>query len=266
MLTAQRTTCPACGHSNHAEAPRCDKCGRSARALPPAPPLIRSRDRPLVYLGIGAVAAIGFTLTPLLKYMGWFLASLVHESGHWAAAWATGHPAVPAIRLDGHAATVHGEQSKIFAACVFIALGIYAWRKRSKALAVLAGVYPLIAFTGAREWLFLLAGHLSEIAFSGVFFWRALVGGFTQTRGERVAYAACAWYLVLANIWLAGGLIFSDRVRTWYRGSGSFGLENDYLRLAASLHVGVGAVGFFMLLVALAALPVAWRFAARTAR
>jgi hypothetical protein len=198
--------------------------------------------------------------------MGWFLASLVHEAGHCAAAWACGCPAVPAIRLDGHAAAVHGEPSRIFAACVLVALAIYAWRRRSKVLGAIAAVYPLIAFTAARDWFFLLAGHLSEIAFSGVFFWRALVGGFTQTRAERAAYAACAWYLVVANVWLAGGLIFSESVRNWYRGSGSFGLENDYLRLAKSLHVGVGAVGFLMLLVALAALPIAWRFAARTAR
>ena len=40
----------------------------------------------------------------------------------------------------------------------------------------------------------------------------------------------------------------------------------DAAMLARSLHVGVGAVAFFMLLVALAALPLAWRFAARTAR
>ena len=224
------------------------------------------RDNPLVYLGIGAVAAIAFTLTPLLKYMGWFLASLCHEAGHAAAAWAMGCPAVPAIRLDGHAAAVHGEQSRIFATCVLIAIAIYAWRMRSKALGAVALAYPVFAFTGVRDAFFLLAGHLSEIAFAGVFFWRALVGGFTQTRAERVAYGACAWYLVLGNIWLAGGLIFSDSVRAWYRGSGSFGLENDYLRLAKSLHVGVGVVAFFMLLVALAALPVAWRFALRTAK
>lgn len=266
MLTKERTTCAACGHSNHADAPRCDKCGRAA-AMPPRPPdLVRKEDRPLVYLGIGAVAAIAFTLTPLLKYMGWFLSSLVHEAGHCAAAWAAGCPSIPAIRLDGHAAAVHGEQSKIFAACVLVALAIYAWRRRSIALGALALVYPLITFTGVRDWIFLLAGHLSEIAFGGVFFWRALVGGFTQSRAERVAYAACAWYFVLSNIWLAGGLIFSESVRQWYRGSGSFGLTNDYLRLANSLHVGVGVVAFLMLLVALAALPVAWRFALRTAR
>ncbi len=268
MLTKakERTTCAACGHANHPDAPRCDKCGCAA-ALPPRPPLVAVyRDRPLVYLGIGAVAALAFTLTPLLRYMGWFLASVAHEGGHCAAAWAMGCPAIPAIRLDGHAAAAHGPQSTIFAGAVLIGLGYFAWRRRSIPLGALAIVYPLLAFTGVRDWIFLLAGHLSEIAIGGVFFWRALVGGFTNTRAERAAYGACAWYLVGNNIWLAGGLIFSDSVRHWYRGSGSFGLTNDYLRLANSLHVGVGVVAFFMLLVALAALPVAWRFALRTAK
>jgi hypothetical protein len=266
LATRARTACPECGHSNHPDAPRCDGCGRASAMLPPAPPLIVREDRPLVYLGIGAALAIVFTLTPLLKYMGWFLSSLVHEMGHCAAAWAMGCPSFPAIDLRGHAAAFHGPQSKVFAAVVLAGLAYYAWRKRSIPLGALALAYPLVAFTGAHEWFFLLAGHLSEIAFGGVFFWRALVGGFTQSRPERVLYAACAWYLVLGNVWLSGGLIFSERVQQWYRGSGSFGLTNDYLVLARSLHVGVGAVAFLMLLVALAALPVAWRFALRTAR
>ena len=37
---------------------------------------------PWVYLGLGLVTAPIFALTPLLGFMGWFLASLVHEMGH----------------------------------------------------------------------------------------------------------------------------------------------------------------------------------------
>jgi len=268
LATRARIPCPECGHANHPDAPRCDACGRpsATAALPPSPPVIVREDRPLVYLGLGLVSAVVFTLTPLLKYMGWFLSSLVHETGHAAAAWAMGCPSIPAIRLDGHAAAVHGEQSKVFALVVLAGLGYWAWRRRSIALGAVALVYPILAFTGVRDGFFLLAGHLGEITFGAVFLWRALVGGYTRSRPERVLYGACAWYLILSNIWLAGGLMFSDRVREWYRGSGSFGLENDYLRLAKSLHVGVGSVAFFMLLVAVAAFPVAWRFASRTAR
>lgn len=267
MLVKERIACPECGHRNHPDAPRCDACGRpSAAAPPPSPPVVEYRDRPLIYLGVGAALAVVFTLTPLLKYMGWFLSSLVHEMGHCAAAWAAGCPSFPAIRIDGHAAAIHGEQSTVFAIGILVGLGYFAWHKRSIALGALALVYPLLVFTGVREWIFLLAGHLGELAFAGICFWRALVGGFTRSRPERVLYSTCAWYLVASNVWLTGGLMFSESVRQWYRGSGSFGLENDYLRLAKSLHVGVGAVAFLMLLVTLAALPVAWRFALRTAK
>jgi hypothetical protein len=214
-------------------------------------------------LAIGVAGALVFTLTPLLKYMGWFLASLVHEAGHCLAAWVAGCPSFPAIRLDGHAAAVHGDQSTIFALGVMAGLGYLAYRRRSIPIGVGALLYPAVAFTGARDCVFLVAGHLTEIAIGGVFFWRALVGGFTSSRAERAAYAACAWYLVGANVWLAGGLLFSESVRTWYRGSGSFGLVNDYLRLAGLLHVGLGFVAFVMLALSLAALPVAWRLAKR---
>jgi len=280
-----RVTCPECGHSNHPDAPRCDACGVvAAPAVPVARPPAGTFARPVVihvrhpegepprvtlsYLGLGAVAALVFTLTPLLKYMGWFLASLVHEMGHCAAAWAVGCPAFPAIRLDGHAAAVHGDQSTIFALGIWVGLGFFTWRRRDNRSVLVAGgaatlVYPLLAFTGVREWIFLLAGHLGELAIAGVFFWRAFVGGFTRSRAERVAYAACAWYLLAANIWLSGGLLFDEGVRQWYRGSGSFGLVNDYLRLAGSLHVGLSAVAFTMLLVSLAVLPLAWRLSRR---
>jgi hypothetical protein len=223
----------------------------------------RTERTPLAYLAAGAAAALLFTLTPLLKYMGWFLASLVHEAGHCAAAWATGCPAFPAIRLDGHAAAVHGDQSTIFALAAGAALGALAWRRRSIALGAATLLYPAIAFTTAREWLFLLSGHLAELAIGGVFFWRAIVGGFTNSRAERVLYAGCAWHLVGKNVWLAGGLLFSDGVRQWYRGSGSFGLVNDYLRLVGSMHVGLGVIAFVMLVLSLAVLPVSWRLARR---
>jgi hypothetical protein len=267
VLLAERIPCTACGHRNHPDAPRCDACGTPNQALPPAPPLIEAReDSPLVYLGLGAVLALAFTLTPLLRYMGWFLSSLVHETGHCAAAWAVGCPSIPAIRISGEAAAVHGEQSTIFALGVLVGIAYCAWRKRSIPLGAVALLYPLVAFTGLRDAFFLLAGHLGEIAFGGIFLWRALVGGFTHSRPERVTYATCAWYLIASNVWLAGGLMFSESVRQWYGRSGSFGLVNDYLRLAKSWHMGVGAVAFFMLLVAIASVPVAWRFALRTAK
>ena len=76
---------------------------------------------------------------------------------------------------------------------------------------------------------------------------------------ERVAYATLGWFLVAGNVWLSGGLLFSEEVRAWYRVSGSFGLTNDYIRLARDvMGVGLGMVAFLMLLVSLLPLPAAW--------
>ena len=123
----------------------------------------------------------------------------------------------------------------------------------------LALVYPLFAFTGLREFFFLVGGHAGELIFATIFFWRVLVGGWSRSNAERVTYAACAWFLLGRNLWLTGGLMWDEGVQAWYQSSGSFGLTNDYIRLAKDvMGVGLGAVAFMMFLVALGVLPLAW--------
>ena len=90
----------------------------------PSPPL-----HVWLYLGLGAITGPVFGLTPMLGYMGWFLASLVHEMGHAGFAWACGMPAFPAIALDGHAAAMHGEQSPALVILIALALSAVAWTK-----------------------------------------------------------------------------------------------------------------------------------------
>lgn len=218
----------------------------------------------LFFLIGGAVLAPVFTFAPLLRRMGWLLCSLVHEIGHTAAALFVGCSAVPAIRLDGHAMTQHGPQHLPVALATWVALGFLAWRCRRRkpwlvTFAAMGLLYPLLAFTYLEDVVHLLGGHLGELVFAGIFFWRALSGGFTSARGERLAYATCAWYLVGCNLWLSAGLIFSVEVRHWYASSGSFGLSNDYIRLADQvLGWPLGAVAGIMLLASLAVLPVVY--------
>ena len=126
------------------------------------------------------------------------------------------------------------------------------------ALRIATLTYPLIAFTGARDSLFLLAGQSGEMAFAAICLWRAMTGGFTESRAERVAYGAAGWFLLGRNIHLAGGLVFSDSVRAWYQRSGSLGMENDYLCLARAWGMSIESVGTLMLLVALAIFPTVW--------
>jgi hypothetical protein len=228
----------------------------------------RARDRAWPYLAAGAVLAPVLTVTPVLRYVGWFLASLVHETGHCLASWFLGCPAFPAIRLDGHAAAVHGPQQLVLLIAVWLGLAALAWRARENRPALVAMVavivlHPLLAFTRGREGVFLVSGHLGELGFATVFLWRAWTGGFTASRVERGLYAVCGWFLVGRNAWLSAGLAWSDQAKATYASNGSFGLENDYVRLAREvLGVSTEAVALGMLLVAVATPFVAWSIAA----
>lgn len=240
-------SCPRCGRPTAVSEVACPSCGERRREA--APPLLSTRpalatdsredslDGRWIVLGVGVFFAPVLTLTPLLRYMGWFLASLVHEMGHSAVAWAFGCPAFPAIRLDGHAAAFHRDQQPLICVLVVAGLLAFAWSSRARpvrlaiAVAVLAA-YPLTAFTKVHEALFLLAGHLGELAFAAYAFSRATDGGFSGTMAERCAHSAVGWYLIGRVGVLAIGLVTSDAARATYAENGSFGLENDLVRFA----------------------------------
>lgn len=273
MSVATAAACPACHRPVRAEDLACDLCGHllrrasgvptAATAAPPPPPAVpeprfgppprpsfvtaSAWDRPVpriaglpepwFFLALGLLLAPILTFTPMLQYVGWFLGSLCHETGHAAMGWFLGCASVPAIRIDGHAAAIHQAHSKFLSGLVMLALASTAYRSRARRgrlvawLAVLA-VYPVLAFTGAREAAFLFAGHLGELAFATYFLSRAVDGGFSGSAAERATHAMVGWFLVGRNAWLAGGLVWKESVRDWYAESGSFGLVNDYLRLA----------------------------------
>jgi hypothetical protein len=280
--TATVARCPACGAPDDGLA-SCGSCGLLLRrvgagAPPPRPrpaaaavslpprvlPAAPGSDAAWPYLVAGLVLAPVLTFTPLLRYVGWFLASLVHESGHCAMSWWLGSPAFPAIRLDGHAAAVHGAQSIPIVVMVWVGTALLAgvaWRHvRVRPVLVAALVLqPLLAFTRHRETAFLVAGHLGEIAFAAVFLWRAITGGFTASRAERGLYATLGFYLVGRNALLSGGLVWSEERRHEYAGNGSFGLENDYVRVAREcLGCSTESVAFAMLVVTAAALAASF--------
>jgi hypothetical protein len=220
-------------------------------------------------LGLGAFLAPAFGLLPVLRYMGWFLSSLVHETGHCVAAWVCGMPAYPAIRIDGHAAALHSTQKPLLVALVWASLAALTWqlRRRPRARLVAAAavlLYPLLALTSFRDLLHLLAGHLGELAFAGVFFYRALSGGFTDSVPERVAYATCAFFLAGHNVVLDLGLVTDEGARQAYAGNGSFGLTQDLIRAARHVRGSLEGMAGVMLVLSLAALPLAawiWRLA-----
>jgi len=279
MLLAVPPACAACGRVNADEALVCALCGHLLRGgrkapSPSPPPTIAGPEagvqaQPWIYLGIGALTAPVFALTPLLGFMGWFLSSLVHEMGHAAVAWFFGMPAFPAISLEGHAAAVHSDPSLLLALAVWAMLGASAWhwlrgRTRWVAIGVVAVLYPALAFTQAKEVLQLLAGHGAELAFATLCLWKTLDGGFTESRLERGLYGTIGWYLLGKNVLLCGGLVWSPASREDYFENGSFGLTNDLIRVAEDLlDWRLPIVALLVLIAALLVLPAAlflWRF------
>lgn len=221
---------------------------------------------PWLYLGLGLVLAPALALLPILDRMGWILASLVHEMGHTAAALLCGMPAFPAISLDGNSAAVHGEQITLLALFVTFALCFFPWRalegrKRWVVCGSIVLVHLLLCFTQAREVLHLSAGHLAELGFACMALFRALSGGYTSSRGERALWGMLGWFLLGRNAWLCWGLVTNGGARALYHANGSFGLTNDYIRLADDvLGWQLQTVAGVMLFVAACVLPLAFVF------
>jgi hypothetical protein len=207
-------------------------------------------------VGIGAVLAPVFGLTPLLSYMAWM--------GHCLFGLLLGTPMIPAIRLDGHAVSFHGaDPPGIWAWITGLAYPIAGWQLRQHrgaliGLAAMTVVYPLCVFTAGKELFIILGGHLGEAMFATLALHRAITGGSTAHRAERIAYAVVGCELMRRNIALCFGLVTSAAARDHYAGNGSFGLTNDLIRAAEDvLHCALPTVGMLMLLVALLPLPVA---------
>ena len=263
-------SCPLCGHLFRSAQEGC-----VPDPLPPAHVVVpvaeveavAKLDPGLRYLAVGVLLAPVFALTPLLQYMAWFLSALAHELGHSAVAWFFGSPSVPAIRLDGHAAAVHGDQ--MVGLVVLIAAGLAASivraarpkdRKVAAAVAAgLVGLYLAVALTPVRGYLFLLGGHGGELAIGGIFLVRCATGGFTESRAERGLYGVLGWYLIGKNVALSTMLLCSAAARAEYAGSGSFGLTNDYLRLGLPLEVVATGMGLVAIAVGAAVVNHAWR-------
>lgn len=218
----------------------------------------------LVALGAGLVLSPILTATPLLRYVGWFLSSLFHESGHCAIALLTGHSALPAIRLDGHAAATHGPQHTILVWATWIGLGTLTWlfwqkwerRAAAIGLGVATLVYPAIAWTHAGEILHLAGGHLGELAFASYALTCATTGGFTSSMAERIAHSLLGFWLFGHNLMLFVGLATDAGARAHYAGNGSFGLTNDLIRIADHWMWSLESVALLFAAVTLVVAPV----------
>jgi hypothetical protein len=223
-----------------------------------------SKRSPFFHLGWGLVLAGVFSLPFFLfKTIGWVFESVVHEMGHTLMAYFMGSIALPAIRLDGHAATVSLEQSPILAGIVWLLLvlgavwfGIFKHRPLLITMVVLALLYPFFAFSDRKEWLLLIAGHGGEMVIATIFLWRSMVPTYKVQEEERMLYAALGWYLWFQNLIMNWNLVYSQESRDWYAENGSFGLENDFMRIADMFGWSLPFLSGVMLLLFLAVPPL----------
>lgn len=223
-----------------------------------------SKRSPFFHMGWGLVLAGIFSLPfYLFKTIGWVFESVVHEMGHTLMAYFLGSIALPAIRLDGHAVTLSLEQSPILAGIVWLLLvlgavwfGIFKHRPLLITMVILAVLYPFLAFTDRKEWLLTLAGHGGEMVIATIFLWRSLVPTFKVQEEERMLYAALGWYLWFQNLIMNWNLIYSQESRDWYAENGSFGVENDFIRIADTFGWSLPFLSGVMLLLFLAVPPL----------
>lgn len=199
----------------------------------------------------------------LFQSIGWFFESVVHEMGHTLTAWLLGSVALPALRLDGHAATVHLEPSLFLQIGVWLALllaTVWFFIQKMRPLTISTGLlalcYPWLAFSDAKEWLFLLGGHGGEMVIATIFLWRSMIPSHKVRQEERTLYAALGWYLWFQNLVMNWNLVVSDQSRAWYLENGSFGLENDFVRLADTFGWSLPFTAGVMLVVFLLVPPV----------
>ena len=304
MAPMLKTGCPRCGHATTPKQKLCALCGQILAVRPGKGPVHVSlggapaakvapakRKAPnafyvraklvertpgrvgAVVLALGLAVAAGVAIVPFVRLMGWVLGALVHEMGHSLTAWLFGIPAVPTLSPGGHALSLEGERILPLSIALWGGAVFAAWRlvpgprRRYVAAGMALAGYGLCAFGTTSVALRLVGGHVGELVFAGICLARAVSGGFTETRSERLLYAVVGWYLVGANALLTGGLFFSDAKRALYAGNGSYGVTNDYIRLANDvLGLPLEAVAMGMTLAAVAVVPIAFAIGVRLAR
>ncbi len=181
----------------------------------------------------------------------------------------TGCPAIPAIRLDGHAMCMHRPQILIMAIGIWVII-IMAVMQYEKIVGVfkypIIVIYPLVAFIPwLRDLFHLFAGHLAEISIAGVFIWRGLTGKAVQNVGDRIASGILGWFLIFRNGWLFFSISFFSTSRAKYYSHGSFGLDNDLVRIARDyFSLPVSAIAIPLMILTILVPVLAYLIAIRT--
>lgn len=186
-----------------------------------------------------AVRALAVAFVPSVL-LGWFfpfrvmgegISFLVHELGHTLVAWFFGCSALPAIVLTVVFAQNRAVAAVVWGALVFLAVKYRRAPRWNVLFAAIASLYPLVAFTQAHVTAFDLGGHLAELAFAAWAFRRVVHG--ERPEWERPVWAFFAFYLVMRNVRLFGGVALSEAARGEYLTVAIAG-QNDLVKVAAT--------------------------------
>lgn len=184
---------------------------------------------------------------------------LVHEMGHAIVGWMFGYPSLPAFDLQyGGGVTVHTERWTALLILIYVGFAVlfFLYRKNVWALVLLSLVvviHGLLAFTSGHEALILFMGHGTELVIAGIFIYRAVSGSKVVHAIERPLYGIIGFYIVLADITFAWGLMTSPAKRAAYGAAKGGGHWMDFSRIAYEhFQVHLTAVAVFFLMCCLA--------------
>ncbi|MCU0698792.1 MAG: hypothetical protein MUC96_20005 [Myxococcaceae bacterium] len=219
-------------------------CTKSAFHLPPAPvvtpepPTAPRARRWLVAFPVVFLVMWGVSGTRVGGWLRVFFGMWLHELGHASAAWFCGHGAVPLPWV-----TLRFERSWLVTALVFgsfVALGAWAWKRRSKPVLALAGVGLGAALVGhvlspAAKWaLFAFSGDAGAMVFGALLASASLLPSSHPLLRDGLRVG---WLVIGAASW-------ADATRVWWRarwdsaeipfGVESFGFGDDGMPSDAS--------------------------------
>jgi hypothetical protein len=236
----------------------------SSAVIKPRPPEVRRLgSETMGALITGLVLAIPLMAIGLLRTLFQGFLVMVHELGHAATYWLFGYPAVPAVNLlYGGGITLSPGRVWFLVWVILAGLAYLSYRYRRSTntlswLIATTGLYSLCAFTDWHTRLMAYMGHGAETLAIILCLYFAMGGYFCKWGGERSIYAMLGFFTWFADIQFAWGLLYDATLQANYVNGIGGVIDNDFVVLAGSLGVRLGAIATFFLITSLLAPLVA---------
>ena len=263
-MAATATLCPRCQYERIDDAAECARCGvvfakleadnDRATATRVVEPVLMPVPEPgfgaaeVKMFGLALIAAIVANALPFVQMLLGALATLFHESGHAAASWLLGHPAIPAFDFAYGGGFTHEDNFKPVLAVVigagWIALATLV-RRNPKTLALVGCCALLWLAIVVSEWrrevVIAAMGHAGELILATTFVVMALAGvGWRVPKIERPLGAFAGCFVQIHTAVFAWKLGHDAGFREWYLEGKGGALMNDLESIALDLHIHTG--------------------------